>query len=88
MPRQGRGHIMTETRDITEWLARWRAGESGGEAELIRRIYPVVRAIAHQQIGRREGLISQHPAWPPITWSSRIQPIGGIAFHECGVHFR
>jgi RNA polymerase sigma factor (TIGR02999 family) len=52
MPSQGRGRTMTETRDITEWLVRWRAGERGGEAELIRRIYPVVRAIAHQQIGR------------------------------------
>ncbi len=43
---------MSEVSDITEWIERWRRDESGGEAELIRRIYPVVRAIAQQQIGR------------------------------------
>jgi len=43
---------MNQANDITEWLDRWRRGEAGGEAELVRRIYPVVRAIAQQQIGR------------------------------------
>lgn len=43
---------MSDISDITEWIERWRRDESGGEAELIRRIYPVVRAIAQQQIGR------------------------------------
>jgi RNA polymerase sigma factor (TIGR02999 family) len=43
---------MTDNTEITEWIARWRRGESGGEAELVRRIYPIVRAIAQQQIGR------------------------------------
>ncbi len=49
---------MTETSDITEWLGRWRRGESGGESELIRRIYPIVRAIAQQQIGRVNAAIT------------------------------
>ena len=48
---------MTEpTDDITEWLQRWRAADPGAEAELMARVYPVLRQIAGARLARNPGM--------------------------------
>jgi len=43
---------------ITELLGRWRSGEQGVEDELIRRIYPVLREIAANQVRRNSSALT------------------------------
>lgn len=38
--------------DITVLLERWRRGDSGAEAALIERVYPVLRALSQQRLSR------------------------------------
>ncbi|MDZ4811493.1 MAG: ECF-type sigma factor [Pseudomonadota bacterium] len=76
----------TTAPDITELLNRWRSGQAGAQAELMREVYPILRDMARARLRRSpDGLTLQateiaHEAYLRIAQMAAIEWNGRVHF--------